>query len=59
MLGKNEETKIIKLEGYDTGMIYEFNSLQEMIMFIEEISDDYFFEQNMIFINNRPAFITR
>lgn len=49
---------MIKLEGYDTGELYYFDSPQELFEFLEE-EGEYFFEQELIYINNRPAFIRR
>ena len=49
---------MIKLEGYDTGEMYYFNSANELFDFLAG-EGEYFFEQNLIYISNHPAFIRR
>jgi hypothetical protein len=49
---------MITIEGYDTAKIYYFNSVEELFQFLE-MEGEFFFEQNLIYINQRPAFIRR
>lgn len=49
---------MIKIEGYDTGEVYYFDCAEELFEFLE-VQGEYWFEQNLIYLNNFPAFIRR
>lgn len=51
---------MIRIEGYDSGEIFEFNGFDELKIFLKEmLGEDFYFMQNLVFSGSEPAYIIR